>query len=179
MTEEASGWVTTGQHAASLDALYRPELIDRANFDALVQFRPADMRHLALPWGETFDFLWSSCSMEHLGGLAEGLSFVQSAMDLLRPGGVAVHTTEYNVASNDATLDHGSSVIYRKRDIEALEMALRLNRHGLAACDFNAGDHPLDLDFDVPPYGRPGQPHVKLELGGFITTSFLLILRKG
>lgn len=179
LSEDARAWVSTGQHAASLDALFRPELIDRVGFDARVRFKPADMRDLALPWPDHFDFLWSSCSIEHLGGLDAGLAFVVSAMDLLLPGGVAVHTTEFNVASDADTLTEGDSVIYRRRDIEGLDHMLRARGCGLAACDFYAGDHPNDLNFDVPPYGQSGRPHVKLLLGGYITTSMLLIIRKG
>ena len=44
-----------------------------------------------------FDFTWSSCALEHLGTLAAGADFVVAQMDCLRPGGVAVHTTEFLV----------------------------------------------------------------------------------
>ncbi|WP_165943262.1 class I SAM-dependent methyltransferase [Roseicella aquatilis] len=179
MTAEAGAWVTTNQHAASLDSLFQPELIDRAGFEARVRFRPADMRALGLPWEERFDFLWSSCSIEHLGSLEAGWQFVEGAMQLLRPGGVAVHTTEFNVSSNEATLSEGDSVIYRRQDIEALDRRLRARGYGLSCCDFFAGDHPHDLDFDIPPYGLPDRQHVKLLLGGHVSTSMLLILRKG
>jgi len=178
-TEEAAPWMTTGQHAGSLDALYRPELIGRRDFDARVRFRPADMRDLGLPWGERFDFVWSSCSIEHLGDLAAGLDFVERATQLLLPGGCAVHTTEFNVASDDATLSQGDSVIYRRCDIEALDLRLRRIGCGLSRCDFYAGDHPHDLDFDLPPYGGPDRQHVKLLLHGHVTTSMLLIVQKG
>ena len=178
-TAEAGIWSETGQHAASLDVLHRPELIGRREFDARVRFRPADMRDLGPAWNETFDFLWSSCSLEHLGSLAAGLDFAERSAGLLVPGGYAMHTTEFNVASNDATLSEGDSVIYRQRDIEELDQRLRRIGCGLSRCDFFAGDHPHDLDFDTPPYGEPGRPHVKLLLGGHVTTSMLLIIRKG
>lgn len=178
-TDEAAAWNETGQHAASLDVLHRPELIGRGEFDRRVRFRPADMRELGLPWGERFDFLWSSCSIEHLGSLPAGLEFVEQSTRLLKPGGWAVHTTEYNVASNDATLDQGGSLIYRRRDIEELDRTLRRLGCGLSRCDFYAGDHVFDLDYDLPPYGRPDRQHIKLMLGGHITTSMLLIVHKG
>ena len=178
-TDDAAPWVTTGQHAASLDSLYRSELIGRDEFDARVRFRPADMRALGLPWNERFDFVWSSCSIEHLGDLAAGLDFVEQATRLLLPGGCAVHTTEFNVTSNDDTPSRGDIVIYRRRDIEALDRQLRRVGCGLSRCDFYAGNHPDDLDFDLPPYGRPDRQHIKLLLGGHVTTSMLLIVQKG
>lgn len=183
MTTEAQAWAETGQHAASLESLYRPELIDRPGFEARVGFRNVDMRDLRLPWddslGGAFDFIWSSCSFEHLGSLAAGLAFVVQAMQLVKPGGLAIHTTEFNVSSDESTLAEGDSVVYRRRDIEDLDRKLRAVGCGLSRCDFFSGDHPSDLDFDVPPFGTTGRPHVKLLLGGYVCTSILLIIRKG
>ena len=42
------------------------------------------------------------------------------SLRFLRPGGIAIHTTEFNVSSNDNTVADGDTVIYRKRDIEDL-----------------------------------------------------------
>lgn len=175
----SSTWEETGQYAASLDALHTPRLVGRAEFDRRVSFRPADMRDLRdLPF-EAFDFVWSSCSFEHLGTLEAGLEFVEAANRLLKPGGVAVHTTEYNVSSNDATLTTGPQVIYRRRDIEELDRRLRLRRCGLARLDLDPGDHRYDLDYDIPPYHVGGRKHVKLVIDDFVATSVLLIVRKG
>ena len=63
------GWVHTNQHANSLNALYRPDLISRKDFDERVSFMNADMNHLNESWFGTFDFLWTTCSMEHVGSL--------------------------------------------------------------------------------------------------------------
>lgn len=178
-TGEAEEWRATGQHAASLEMLHRPETISRAEFERRVRFRAADMRALGLPWGEHFDFLWSSCSIEHLGNLDAGMRFVEESTRLLVPGGCAVHTTEFNVASNDDTLAEGGSVIYRRRDIKELGYRLRRIGCGLALAEYDAGNHPYDLDYDVPPYGGSERQHVKLLLDGHITTSMLLIIRKG
>jgi SAM-dependent methyltransferase len=119
MTASAD-WSATGQHAAGLEALYWPKLIDREAFEARVRFLPQDMRALDAAALGVFDFVWSSCSFEHLGNLEAGLRFVLDSMALLRPGGVAVHTTEFNLSSDDATVEAGTSVIYRRRDLAAL-----------------------------------------------------------
>lgn len=181
-TLRASAWAATGQHSASLESLHQPDLIDLEAFSARVRFRPVDMRRLDLPWDETFDFLWSSCSIEHLGSLKEGVGFVKQAMRLLKPGGIAVHTTEFNVSSNDETLTKGPSVIFRKRDIEQLDYELRQMRCGLGQCDFYAGDRPADIEFDDDPWGEAGKGklvHIKLMLSGHICTSIVLAIRKG
>jgi SAM-dependent methyltransferase len=179
-SSEATPWADTGQHAASLEAIYRPEILDRESFHSRVRFRPADMRRLDL-WGEerNFDFLWSACSIEHLGSLDAGMTFVAESARLLRPGGWAAHTTEFNVSSDSDTVETGDSVLYRERDIRALDRRLRAIGCGLCRCDFFAGDAPEDLDFDLPPYGLAERQHVKLLLSGFVCTSMLLIVRRG
>jgi hypothetical protein len=172
------GWISDNQHADGLDALYMDYLIDRAQFNKRVRFQFADMRKVAKLDVAPVDFLWSSCAFEHLGSLDAGLDFVVNAMRLVKPGGVAIHTTEYNVSSNDATIRRGGNVIYRRRDIEDLSYRLRRIHCGLERPDFDAGTHPYDLVPDVPPYDGTVRKHIKLELGGYVATSMLLIIRK-
>ena len=59
-----------------------------------MRFRAVDMNDIP-PDLRGFDFTWSSCALEHLGTLRAGADFVVEQMTCLRPGGVAVHTTEY------------------------------------------------------------------------------------
>jgi len=93
------GWLATNQHAASKQALFQPLLVHPDVFDQRVTFQPADMRTLdGLQPG--YDFLWSSCALEHLGTLRAGVDFIVRSARLLKPGGVAVHTTEFNVGSD-------------------------------------------------------------------------------
>jgi Methyltransferase domain len=175
----SDAWTATGQHAASREALFYEDICSRRDFEQRVRFEAADMTRLDdLPRDE-FDFTWSSCAFEHLGSLEAGLQFVERSMELLRPGGVAVHTTEYNVSSNTDTITTGNDVIYRRRDLEWLDRRLRARGCGLASMDLNPGDHPYDLACDYPPYASHGRPHIKLWLGGFICTSVLLIIQKG
>jgi hypothetical protein len=177
--DNAGSWSATGQHAASLDALYWPDLVSRETFDARVRFAAQDMRALRPAELGTFDFLWSSCSFEHLGDLESGLQFVLRSADLLRPGGVAVHTTEFNLSSGDATLATGDSVIYRQRDIASLARRLRLIGCAMERFDDFAGTEAEDIEYDTPPYYENDRQHVKLLLGGFVSTSCLLIITKG
>ena len=176
--DAAACWSTTGQMATSLKAVHWPGLIAEPEFRARVSYQNVDMRDLsALPRGK-LDFLWSSCSFEHLGSLDKGLQFVRNGMDCLRPGGIAIHTTEYNVSSNDKTVEQGGSVIYRRKDIEQFDRSLRLIGCAIEALDFEAGAEPHDIAFDYPPYYSSGRQHVKLSLDGHISTSMLLIIRK-
>ena len=171
-------WVATGQHAASIEGLYRGDMLSRSDFDRLVSFQHADMRTLeGLPHA-TFDFVWSSCSLEHLGTIENSLGFIEGAMDLLKPGGIAVHTTEYNVSSNEATMLDGDDVIFRRQDIERIDCRLRNKECGLDRVDFYAGNHEHDLACDNPPFFKTGRMHLKLRLHGYVTTSILFIAFK-
>ena len=177
--QDAQGWTNAGQHAANLDALYWPDIVDRAAFDQHVRFQAQDMRALTLDEPGQFDFIWSACSLEHLGTLEAGLQFVLRSTELLRPGGIAVHTTEFNISSDTATITAGADVLYRSSDIASLAARLRLIGCALERFDPFAGTAPEDIDYDYPPYYTHGRPHVKLLIDGFVSTSCLLIITKG
>lgn len=168
-------WVDTQQHAASLEALNRRGICDADAFRQRVTFRFLDMRELPDGLG-TFDFIWSSCSLEHLGTMALGEKFILESLKYLRRGGVAVHTTEFNARWNFLTLRRGPTVLFRRRDLERI--AKRLGQLGYAVdLDFTRGDLPCDKVVDRPPYSQ--EPHLKLVLSSrsiHVLTSFGLII---
>jgi SAM-dependent methyltransferase len=174
----SQGWNQTGQFAASRDQLFKNELVSREQFDRLVSFEPLDMTEKFPSRLGLFDFIWSSCALEHLGSLQHGANFVALSSRLLNPGGVAVHTTEYNVASNRNTLTSGGNVVYRRCDIEDIDRALRYEERYIESLNFDSGTHAYDLHYDRPPYYTdPTRQHIKLLLDGHIVTSILLIIR--
>lgn len=122
-----------------------------------------------------FDFCWSACALEHLGSIKNGLRFIERSVECLVPGGVAVHTTEFNCYSDRDTLDHAGTVLFRKRDF--LNLANRLAAKGAQLrLSFDLGDLPLDKHVDVAPYSP--DDHLKLQLDRWVTTSFGLIIHK-
>ena len=171
---EAVGWDQTNQYAGTIDGLNPYGLCDSGQFRDRTAFRVVNMN--AIPGDlRDFDFNWSSCAFEHLGSIELGVRFITEQMETLRPGGVAVHTTEFNVESDHATVESGGTVIFRRRDIE--EMAARLRRAGHhVECDFSAGQSEADRHVDVEPYTTT---HLRVSLGGYVTTSFGLIVEKG
>lgn len=174
----AEAWATTNEHAAGIDALFRPDIIDRETFDRRVNFFHADMNNLDPLPSDTYDFAWSSCAMEHLGTLDHGLNFVANAMRLLKVGGVAAHTTEFNIADLDDTLRDGPAVIYREQDFRKLDGMLRKRFCYMEPMDFDRGHDREDILYDTYPWGQAGHLHIKLELGGFVCTSSVLICRR-
>lgn len=168
------GWVETDQHARSKEVLNGRGLCPPEQFDRLVDFRFMDMNRID-PDLKGFDFCWSACALEHLGSIEQGLSFIEASLDCLKPGGVAVHTTEFNCQSDDQTLDNASTVLFRKRDFLALARRLRRRGHDIVL-NFDLGDQPLDQHIDVPPYAQ--ENHLKLQIAQWVTTSYGLIVRK-
>lgn len=171
------GWTSTAQYANNLDTIYKAEILDRALFNQTVRFQVCDMNQID-PNLTGFDFCWSSCCFEHLGSLQAGIDFVVNSVEkTLRPGGIACHTTEYNLSSNDKTLDNGVTVIYRKRDIDQLVETLRQRGHQVEPIQISPKDHPLGNYVDIPTYCQ--DIHLKLQLQDYVVTSIGLVIQRG
>ncbi|MDR1946789.1 MAG: hypothetical protein LBQ51_06450 [Desulfovibrio sp.] len=97
-------------------------------------------------------------------------------MHCLKPGGTAVHTTEYNLSSDADTLDSPGLCIYRRSDMQRLEVELRELGHTVAPYNFNAGALPTDDYIDLPPYRS--SPHLKIQLDNYVATSIGIIVTK-
>src|SRR6185437_412017 len=101
--------------------------------------------------------------------------------DVLRPGGIAVHTTELNLTSPTRTIDHGSTVLFRRPDLESLVAALRGDGHQASPVDFAFGADAIERYIDLPPYRA--EPHLRVALAGKVrwyeTTSVGLVFVKG
>ncbi|GAB2921249.1 hypothetical protein GCM10027093_70080 [Paraburkholderia jirisanensis] len=172
----ASGWTETGQHSDSLAELKFPKIVSDAMFEMNVSHGFCDMNaiddHLT-----GFDFTWSCCSFEHLGSLEAGMQFVINSVEhSLKPGGVAVHTTEFNLSSNDETIEEGHTVLYRRRDLEELVERLRKAGHEVQPFVVAPDSHFLDFYVDLPPYADA--PHLKIKFGRHVTTSAGIVVRK-
>jgi hypothetical protein len=172
--QAAEGWAKSDQHAYGVESMSRPEICDPAKFRELVSWRAVDMR--AIPSDlKQFDFCWSACSLEHLGSLAAGMDFVEASISTLAPGGIAVHTTEFNVNSNDKTVERGPTVIYRERDVLDLKDRLEGSGHQVAAFDFSRGEGLLDRYVDVPPYAD--EPVLRFWYDSYTLTSIAIVVR--
>jgi SAM-dependent methyltransferase len=173
--ERNLAWAQSGQWVGNLTSLSHPEICPEQVFRDNVSYRPVDMN--AIPDDLTgFDFSWSTCSFEHCGSIELGLRFLEEQMRCLAPGGVAVHTTEFNLSSNDATVRDGGCVIFRLQDIEWIVTALRDAGHDVEPLDLSTGTRELDRHIDVAPYCQ--DRHLRLDLFGYASTSIGLIIRK-
>jgi SAM-dependent methyltransferase len=171
--DRAAEWRNSGEHADQLADLNAAGLCDDDLFRERASFRPVDMREIPDDL-RSFDFVWSSCAMEHLGSLDAGLEFLERQLVCLRPGGVGVHTTEYNVDPVGPTLSDGLTVLYQRKHLEALVYAMREQDHRMKIT-FRTGTRPEDLHVDPPPFTNT---HIRTETLGYTHTSFGLVVQR-
>jgi 2-polyprenyl-3-methyl-5-hydroxy-6-metoxy-1,4-benzoquinol methylase len=139
-----------------------------------------------------FDFTWSACSMDHLGSIDAGLQFVVDSLAVLRPGGIAVHTTELNVSTHGRTIESGPTVFFRAGDFERVRGMVAPIGY-MEELDFEPGDDYFDRFVDQPPYPGVCPPdigqwdgerfegtkaHLVLDSGGHEVTSAGMLVRK-
>lgn len=178
----AKGWVDSNEHASGITALNGNNICDDILFQKQCRFRSVDMNHIPDDL-DGFDFLWSSCALEHLGSIKNGKDFIYNSLKCLKRRGIAVHTTEYNITSNYLTFDtfpkKFKNCLFRQRDIEDIAKKLIAEGHDIRL-SFELGDSPEDKYVDVPPYKM--NPHLKLRIGSrfnpFVCTSYGIVIRK-
>ena len=184
------GWSDTGQHTSSLDKAYHPKLVNKEQFSTHVSHMFIDMNDIP-DVEEPYDFCWSICALEHLGSIEKGLNFIENSLKVLKPGGVAIHTTEYNYMSETETIDNYPIVLFLKKHFIGLKEKLAAKGHRLLGPSFDVGNQILDRFIDLPPYAATGEyydndgtindymgAHLKLSLNGFPSTCYGLIIIK-
>lgn len=167
------------QHAAELNEIPFEGVCDRDTFYRNVTYGAVDMRCVPddLLCGQ-FDLTWSCGTFEHIGGIEAGWDFFLEQMNCLKPGGMAIHTTEYNVISNEETIDEHDLCLFRKRDLKYLARALAEQGDLLWPLQLEGGDHPDDQYVDKPPYDSPVHLNIVINKE-HVTTSIVLVAVRG
>ena len=181
------GWTKSGQYTGSADQAFMPHLVDRATFDRQVEIRHVDMNDVPADL-QNYDFCWSVCALEYLGSIEKGLRFVENSLATLRPGGLAVHTTEFNIRDDGPAIDNWPRVAFQRRHMDKMVARLRSKGHKIATFDYSLGTGPLDRFIDLPPFPHEmpetmaawigPQPHLKVALDGMIVTSIGFAVEK-
>lgn len=164
-------WAASGQNSDSLTQLYRPSIIPNDVLSSWCEFLPLDMNSIPSHLHGIFDISWSCGSLEHIGGIEKGKQFILNQMKCLRPGGIAIHTTEFNLTSDYYTLHLPNLCVFRGLDFVDIERRLRAQ-----------GDELIGLDLtkpDLTPTPGDSDTHPALSIGGYTITSFVLIIRRG
>lgn len=187
---KSDDWSDTNQHASSLKDGFYESLLSWEKYQEMVSHRFEDMNAISEDL-KGFDFCWSICSLEHLGSIDAGLAFIENSMKTLRPGGIAVHTTEFNCLDNENTIETGASVIFRRKDFEKLAEQLRASGHVVGVVEFGTGADLFDQYVDLQPYDLSMRSaalrdyygsvlqdgHLRMMIGGHVSTCFGLVIQ--
>jgi len=138
-----------------------------------IQVRHVDMNSIPTSLRE-FDFIWSCGSLEHIGGHAAGLDFIKSAMACLRPGGIAVHTTELMYGDNEHHFDSPNLSIYCGKDVQTLAESMKAMGHHMEV-NLQFGTHVLDRL--VSDERDPWELRIRESVGGHVITSIGLVVQ--
>lgn len=182
---EAKAWINTNQHVEQFANIRRSDICPDESRLATIEGAYVDMNAIPPELDGQFDFCWSVCSLEHLGSIANGLKFIVNSLRTLKPGGVSVHTAEFNLKEGK-TITEGVTVLFQRHHF--VELAERLRAAGLHVYDFDfdSGTGVLDGMVDLPPYPPCDQDsphaakysHLKLSLWGYVCTTFSFVVKK-
>jgi len=137
-------------------------------------FRDCDMRSLEFQDNE-FDFVWSISSIEHVSAIDEYLRVYEEISRVLKPGGKAFITTEWNLVANNPVYAPGlialDTVLYpwlvaQLRNLQPVDRLNPTQKRNL--------NHVMATKFRDP-LGRTIRPSVvNLSCGSFLTPVLLI-----
>lgn len=161
-----------------LEALSKPAVVSDEILKRQVRTRSLDMKAIPDDLG-TFDLIWSSSALEHLGSPGAGLEFVVATLDHLEPGGVSVHTTELELVPRRYTADYGHMAVYRTVDLDDLHAQVNALGFEMRTNWYVPMDAPADRWVSLPPYPPDEPGHLKLTIGySSVSTSVGLLIRR-
>ena len=174
-TKNANHW-SKKELATGIQSLNRLGICDQKTFKEQVEYRPVNMGKIPHNLFSKYDFVWSNCALGHLGSIPAGLEFIESSLKCLKPGGWAVHTTELNILSNSSTIDSGSTVLFRLKDIYKLLDKLTTMGYECSNFKLTPGNSQADRRISMRP--QFGNDYSKIQVMGFLATQIVLIIHK-
>lgn len=174
---DSQEWAKTNQMVQnySASALNDRQICPDNVFDSNVELINLDMNCIPKSWHGTADFIWSTCALGHIGGYQKGLEFILQSAKTLRPGGVAVHTTEVVVDDKDC-LDSPGLSLYRRHDIWVTLQQLKAQGFSVPEHFFDPGKGLFD-ELLSPEPNHP-DPHIKIEILGREIYNFSIIFSR-
>ncbi|MDI9338249.1 MAG: methyltransferase domain-containing protein [Alphaproteobacteria bacterium] len=183
--DKAKMWKYGNQLLENKKLLFKPNLIDEKTFNDNVSISYIDMNNIPDIKNE-YDICYSICALEHLGSIQNGLNFIVNSLKVLKKGGLAIHTTEYNYRQENNTIDNRETVLFLKKHF--IEIAQKIENNGdyVFKFNFDIGNEFFDKYIDLPPYLLTNyhdnvnnkEPHLKLLLEKYPSTCFGIIIKK-
>jgi hypothetical protein len=156
---DGKGWADTNQHTTSLESAKYDWLAPRELLDKVLDFDYADMNNIPTSFFDKFNFVWSSCALEHLGSKLLGLRFIVESAKCLKVGGIAIHTTEFDL-SGKCHIDNWQTVLFNESDLKnsltkMIAEASSIDQgpqYELVELNLSRGKEFIDGYVDIPPY---------------------------
>lgn len=97
---------------------------------------------IAIPphFRNSFDLTWPGCVPEHMILLLRRLRFIRSSLGCLKSDGVSFYTKEFNLTSDNGTVDIPSYSIYKRQVIVAFISAFMEEGFIVEPLESNIGD---------------------------------------
>jgi FkbM family methyltransferase len=163
--EISDQWQRTGQLVASPDELNERKIISPKDFSEYLQFRNMDMNQIPTDLQGKFDFVWSSCALGHIGGYEQGLDFIRNSLLLLKPGGIALHSTELDVSKLKGRYESSTLNFYKLEDLNAIIQKASMNGFSVSSIAPVRKKRGASEKFVVrEPWAE--KPHMRIEIYG-------------
>lgn len=185
-----NAWKANNAYTKSLDSLFHKNFLTREAFEERVKLRYIDMNNLPEEIFGQYDFCWSACVVEHLGNVEAGLAFLRNSLKLLKPGGISVHTLEFNYLDMPEGFDNYGLVAFSRKHVESVIKEITALGGLVAPTDFNWGNMLFDKYMDLFPQNNlqyadlklnmrqsSTVPMLKVSIHGLPLTSFGMIIK--
>jgi SAM-dependent methyltransferase len=174
--ELGKDWLICEQNAnGEIKKLNKRGICNDEIFSKNVKYKNVDMNDIPNDLKD-FDFCWSSCAVEHIGGLDKSINHICNCMNTLKPGGILVFTTEYNITSEEETIENPYNYVFTKKNIETIIEKLENEGHYVYPLDLRLGNLSGNKYVDLPPYHQ--KLHLRLLMDGFEVTSIGIIVKR-
>ena len=173
----AEDWKRTGQLASEFQQLNQRGILTEQEFIDHLKFQNLDMNQSPKEMHGSFDFTWSSCALGHIGGYQNGLDFILDSLNLLRPGGMAVHSTELDVSALGSIFTSPSLNFYKLDDLnETIKLAQKRGFETSLIQKRKMFSGKSERFVVLEPWDE--KTHIRIEIFGREILSVVLIFRK-
>ena len=180
LPQSSAGWMETEQSTHNIDKVWGSQLVAHEAFDQYVTLQYVDLTQIPPHFVGQYDYCWSSGMCGHVGDTEKGLECVETAMSVLKPGGIAVHTMLYMYDSDDMS-GNVPRALFQEHHFEDVYERLVAEGHEVMPLDLTCGHDVLDAcdnTSNVRYQNTPAHAHNKSAVRRFPCTCFGLIVRK-
>jgi hypothetical protein len=151
-------------------------IADLKSFRENLVFKNMSMNEIPIEMNNSYDLVWSTCALGHIGSYQKGLDFIVRSAKLLKPGGWAVHTTELDLSGEQERIDSPNLSFYKLEDIVELTRILEEDGNTVMPLKTNSWLDMSEQFVASEPWGE--KPHLRIKVLGREITSIVIILQR-